>query len=134
MARGRSIAATVIGRAQMRATLDDLAGNSDLRLAQVVAVSLDPAERIFRNAARLWRVGGMPGRIPIGSPLPDIADHVGESEIVRRKRIDRRGARVTVADEGFARKCALPGIGHVPATWRQLIAPRKLGLIKTATR
>src|SRR5471030_3248800 len=130
MARGRPVATTVIGRAQMRTTLDDLAGNPDLRLAQVVAAVLETATRIFRNAARLWRVGGVPGRIPIGGPLPDIADHVGESEIVRRKRIDRRGASVTVADEVFARKCALPDIGHVPATWRQLIAPRKLGLIK----
>src|ERR1039458_848924 len=118
----------------MRAALDDFAGNPDLLLAWVVAAVLETAARIFRNATRLWCVAGMPGRIPIGSPLPDIADHVGESEIVRRKRIDRRGASVTVADEVFARKCALPGIGHVPATWRQLIAPRKLGLIKTATR
>src|SRR5580692_859905 len=116
----------------MRAALDDLAGNPDLRLAWIVAARLDAAARIFRNAARLRRVAGMPGRIPVGGPLPDIADHVDEAEIVGRKRTDRRGARVSVAGEILARKCALPGIGHMPATWRERVAPGKLGLIKTA--
>src|SRR3984885_2518158 len=61
MARRRPVAAAIIGRAQMRAALDDFAGNSDLGLARIVAVSLDAAARVFRNAARLWRVAGMPG-------------------------------------------------------------------------
>src|ERR1700680_5000770 len=113
MARGRPVATAVIRRAQMRAALDDLARNLDPRLAGIVAVGLDPAARILRDAARLWRVASMPGRIPIGGPLPDIADHVGEAKAIRRKRIDRRGARVTIAYEILARKFALPGIGHM---------------------
>src|ERR1700694_2729528 len=76
----------------------------------------------------------MPGGIPIAGPLPDIADHVGKTKAVRRKRIDRRGARVSIACEIVAREFALPGIGHVTAGWREQIAPRKLGLIETATR
>ena len=57
MARGRSIAAAIIRRAEMRAALDHLARNPDVGLARVVAVLLAPAARILRNAAGLRRVG-----------------------------------------------------------------------------
>ena len=49
MTGGGPIAATVIGRAQVRATLDDLAGNPDLRLAWIVAAGLDPAAFLADN-------------------------------------------------------------------------------------
>src|SRR5260370_12388281 len=134
MARSRAVAAAVVWRAQMRATLYDFASNPDPGLAWVVAGSLDPAARVFRNATRFWRVVGMPGRIPVSRPLPDISDHVGEAKTVRRKRIDRRGAGITVARQILARKLTLPGVGHVAATWRYRIAPRKLSLVKSAAR
>ena len=38
MARGRPVAAAVVGRAEVRAALEHLARNSDLRLAGVVAL------------------------------------------------------------------------------------------------
>src|SRR5215213_4867269 len=76
VARSRPVAAAVVRRAEMRAALDHLPGNLDMRQRGVVAVVLPSAARIFRNAARLRRVGFVLGRIPVGRPLPDIADHV----------------------------------------------------------
>src|SRR6188508_2393617 len=96
MARGRAVAAAVVRRAQMRAALDDLAGNPDLRLAGVVAVLLEPAARIFRDAAGLRRIRLVLLRIPVGGPLPDVADHVVHAVAVRRERGHRRGALETI--------------------------------------
>src|SRR5580693_1953061 len=96
MARGRAVAAAVIRRAQMRAAFDDLAGDFDLRLAGVVALRLAAAARIFRHTARLRRVGLVLLRVPIGGPLPDIADHVVDAVAVGRKRRYGRRAIETV--------------------------------------
>ena len=60
MARGWTVAAAVIRRAQMRTAFDDLSGNPDLRLTGVVAVLLATAARIFRYAACFRRVGLVP--------------------------------------------------------------------------
>src|SRR5712671_6056093 len=92
MTRGRTIAAAVIGSAEMRAALEHLAWSPDVRLTRVVARGLWSAARIFRNAARLRRIGVMLLRIPIGRPFPDIADHVVEAVAVGRECGDRRGA------------------------------------------
>src|SRR5690242_17305932 len=94
--RGRSIAAAIIRRAEMRAALQDLARNLDRRLARIVAGVLAPAARVLRDAAGLFGVGLMPRGVPIGGPLPDIADHVVEPVPVGRKGPDRRGALVAV--------------------------------------
>src|SRR5664279_1698910 len=106
----------------MRATLDHLARNPDLRLAWVVAVGLKGATRVLRNAAGFWRVTGVAGRVPIGRPFPDIADHVRKAEAVGRKRLDRRGALVTVGCQILLRKLALPSIGHMMGPWHEPIA------------
>src|SRR4249920_3881917 len=99
MPRGRAIAAAIVRRTQMRAAFDDLARNFDVRLVRVVAVFLAAAARIFRNAARLWRIGFVLSRIPIGRPFPDIADHVVQAVAVRWEGIDWRGAFVAVLME-----------------------------------
>src|SRR5271170_4399679 len=57
MPRGGPVAAAIDWRAEMRAALQHLAGNANLRLAGIVAVGLRPAARILRHAAGLGRVG-----------------------------------------------------------------------------
>src|SRR5690348_4480682 len=51
--RRGAVAPAVVRRAQMRAALDDLAGNFCARLAWIVAVLLPCAARVLRNAAGL---------------------------------------------------------------------------------
>src|ERR1700675_5183600 len=104
----------------MRAALDDLAWNLDLRLAGVVAVFFAAAARIFRNAARLRRVGLVLLRKPVGRPLPDIADHVVHAIAIGRERGHRRRAIEAVLAAVLVREIALPGVGHVPAAGREL--------------
>ena len=134
MARGRAVAAAVVRRAQMRAAFDDLAGDFDLRLARVVAVLLAAAARIFRNAARLRRVGLVLLRKPVGGPFPDIADHVVHAVAVGRKRRYGRRAIKTVLAAVLVREIALPGVGHVLAAGRELVAPGELGAVEAAAR
>src|SRR5437763_3306649 len=128
MTRGRPIAATVIGSAKMRTAFKHLAWNPDVRMTRVVAGGLGPAARIFRNAARLWRIGFMLRRIPIVSPFPDIADHVVQPVAVGRECSDRRGTFEAVGAEVSVREFALPSVGHVPAAWRELRAPGVFGV------
>src|SRR6266699_523785 len=89
VSRGGPVAAAIVWRAQMRAAFQNLAGNSDLRLAGIEASVLASAARIFRNTARLWRVCFMLLRIPVGRPFPDIPDHVVDAVAVRREGRDR---------------------------------------------
>src|SRR5262245_41424124 len=72
MTRRRPIAAAIIRRTQMRAALDHLAGNLDVRKAGVVAVLLSPAARVFWNTAGLRRVGLVLCRPPVRGPFPYI--------------------------------------------------------------
>src|SRR6185312_4475003 len=104
VARGRTVAAAVARRAKMRAALEDLAGNFDFRQTRIVAVLLTSAAGVFRDAARLGRIGFVLGGPPIRGPFPDIADHVVEPIAVRRECHHRRGTRVTVAIEILVRK------------------------------
>src|SRR5215469_3945200 len=55
VARRRTVAAAVIGRAQVRAALEHLARDADVRLAAVVAALLRRAVRILRRAAGAYR-------------------------------------------------------------------------------
>src|ERR1700730_15399336 len=89
---GGPVAAAIVRRAEMRAAFQDLPGNPYLWLAGIEASVLPSAAWIFRNAAGLRRVRFMLGRIPVGGPFPDIADHVVDPVAVRRKGRDRRGA------------------------------------------
>ena len=134
MARGRAVAAAVVRRAQMRAAFDDFAGDLDLRLAGVVAVFFAAAARIFRNAARFRRVGLVLLRKPVGRPFPDIADHVVHAIAIGRKRRHRRRAVKTVLAAVLVREIALPGVGHVLAAGRELVAPGELGAVEPAAR
>src|SRR5882757_2103127 len=93
---GGPIAAAIVRRAQMRAALDDLAGDTDVRLAGIVAALLASPARVLGNAARLRRIGLMLRRVPVRRPFPDIADHVVQAVAVGRKRRHRRGALKTV--------------------------------------
>src|SRR5262245_51647074 len=61
-----------------------------------------------------------------------MADHVVEAVAVGWKRPDRRGARGAVSREVFARKLALPGIGHMTAARGQFVAPGELGPVEAA--
>src|SRR5450755_3350020 len=118
MSCGRSIAAAIVGRTEMRAAFEDLPGDADLRKAGIEAFVLRAAAGIFRNAARLLRVRFMSLRIPVGRPFPDIPDHVVDAVAVRREGRDRRGAVEAVGAQILAWEFALPGVGHVAAAWR----------------
>src|SRR6478736_3929663 len=115
MARSRPVASAVVRRAQMRAAFDDLLWNLHVGRSGVVAVVLAPAARVLRNAAGLWGVGFVPRRVPVGRPLPDVADHVVKSVTVWRKCADRRRALEAVRIGVLVREFTLPGICHVTA-------------------
>src|SRR5262245_23809916 len=132
MTRGRTVAAAIVGRAQVRAALEHLASDPDLRLAGVVARSLGSATRVFRDAARLWGVRFVPPRPPIGGPFPHIADHVVDAVAVRRKRHHWRRALMAVGREVFMRENTLPSVRHAPAVRRELVAPGVFGTVKPA--
>ena len=134
MTRGRPVAAAVVRRAKVRAAFDDLARNPDLRLVRVVARGLGAAARVLRNAAGLRRVGFVLRRIEIGGPFPDIADHVVDAVAVRRKCGHRRSALEAVLVVVLVRKLALPGVRHVLAARRELVAPREFRAVEPAAR
>src|SRR5215470_1333673 len=89
VARRWSVAAAIVRRAQVRAALEDLARNPDGGLAGVVALLFTPAARVLGNAACLWRIGLVAGRVPVAGPFPDVADHVAKAVAVAREGIDR---------------------------------------------
>src|SRR5437762_4492772 len=68
--RGGTVTAAVVRRAQMRAALDDLAGNLDVRLAGIVTRCLRAAARVFRDAAGFGRIGLVLLRVPVRGPFP----------------------------------------------------------------
>src|SRR6185437_2964478 len=86
VARGWTVSAAVIWRAKVRATLENLAGNFDVRLARIVAVRFAATARVLRNAAGLRRIGLVLCAVPVDGPFPDIADHVVEAITVWRER------------------------------------------------
>src|SRR3954464_12110373 len=96
VACGGTVAAAIVRRAKVRAALDHLAGDFDVRLAGIVACGLSAAARVFRDAASLRRIGLMLLGVPVGGPFPGISDHVVNAVSIRRKRRDRRGAFKTV--------------------------------------
>src|SRR5262245_8353969 len=130
----RPVAAAVVRRAQVRAALEHLPWNPDLRLARVVALLLARPARISRRATGLALGGGMRLGVPVLGPLPGVADHVVEAIAVRREGGHRRRALETVLVQVLVRELALPGVGHVPAAGRELVAPGELGAIGAAAR
>src|SRR5882672_3739002 len=125
--RCRPVASAVVRRAQVRAAFDDLLWNLDVGGSGVVAAILAPAARVLRDAAGLRRIRFVPRRVPVGRPLPDVADHVVQTVTVRRECGDRRRALEPIGIGVLAGEFTLPGIGHVTAMRRELIAPRELG-------
>ena len=132
MPRRRAVTAAIVRGAQVRAAFDHLARDLDVR--RVVARGLGPTARVLRDAAGFGCVGLVLWRIPVGRPLPHVADHVVDAVAVRWERRHRRGSFVAVERKILVRKTALPGVGHVLAAGRELVTPRKLGAVKTATR
>ena len=104
MARGGTIAPAIARCAQMRAALQHLARNPDLRLARIETGVLARAARVLRNAAGLRDIRFVPVDIPVGGPFPGIADHVVNAVAVGRKRRHRRGARETIACQILVRE------------------------------
>ncbi len=76
----------------------------------------------------------MAHRIPVGRPFPDVADHVEHAVAVGRIALHRRRARPAVARQVLVQELALPGVGHVPAARRELVAPGELHVDKPAAR
>src|SRR5215831_587465 len=134
MACGWTVAAAVVGRAQMRAALQNFARNPDLRLPRVEARLFPRAARVLWNATALGRIRFMLRCIPVGCPLPDVADHVVKAVAVGWKCRDRRGALVAVKPQVLVRKCSLPSVRHVAAAGRELVAPSEFRAIETAAR
>src|SRR6185503_13295133 len=134
VARRGPIAAAVVGGAEVRAALEHLARDADAGLAGVVARLLAPAARIARHAAWLGCVGLVPRGVPVGGPFPDVADHVVEAVAVGWEGRDRRRATVAVGDQVLAWEFALPGVGHMPAARRELVAPGELRAVEAAAR
>src|SRR5262249_54337964 len=125
---------TVVRCTEVRSTLEHLARDPDFRLAGVVACSLRPAARVFRDAAHLRRIGFVLGRPPVGRPFPDIADHVADAVAVRWERSYRRGSFVAILTKVLIWKLALPRVGHMLAARRELVAPGELGAVEPAAR
>src|SRR5882757_7121408 len=132
VSRGRPIAAAIVRRAQMRAAFQNLPWDAYLWQAGIEAFVLASAAGIFRNAAGLRSVRFVSWRIPVGRPFPDIPDHVVDAVAVRRKGRDRRGAIEAVGTEILMREFALPGVGHMPVTRRELRAPGVFGVSQAA--
>ena len=123
-ARRGPVSAAVVWRAEVRAALDHPAGDENLGLARIVALGLARSAGIARRATGLDHLAGMTRHVPVGGPLPDVADHVQQAVAVRRERVDRRGARVAVALQVLPRELALPGVGHVLVARQELVSPR----------
>ncbi len=75
----------------------------------------------------------MPG-IPIRGPLPSIADHIEQPEVVRWERTDRGGAFVAIQRQILPGKLALPVVRQHLSIRRQLITPGEFAALMTAAR
>src|SRR6478752_8685725 len=128
MAGRRTIAAAIVGCAQMRAALEHPARNLVFRLARIVAEMIGPTTRVLRDAAGLQGISRMFGSVEVAGPFPDVADQIVNPIGIRREGGDRRGPLIAVELRILERKRTLPGIRHLPAAGRQLLAPGELRL------
>jgi hypothetical protein len=108
------VAPAIVRRAQVRAALEHLARDADLRLAG----SKLPSPRRRRadscgHAAGLRRAPFVLAARTSPGPFPDIADHVVQAVAVGGKGGHGRGALVAVVARFWVREAALPGVGHV---------------------
>src|SRR5262252_3267814 len=132
VARCWAITATVVRCAKMRSTLNHLARNFYMRHARIVAFLFAPTSWALGNAARLRHITFVRRGVPVGGPLPHIADHVVNAVSVWRERIHRRRALIAIFCPVEARKFPLPGIGHVLSSRRELVSPRIFGVFEPA--
>src|SRR5262249_52872521 len=131
VARGGSVAAAVVRRAQMRAAFENLARNFNVWLTRVEAAAFGATPWVFRDTAGFRCVSLVLRRIPVVSPFPDIADHVVETVAVRRKCFHRRGTLETARAALLMRKLTLPCICHLVIVGHELITPRVVGSLKS---
>src|SRR4030095_13857029 len=75
----------------------------------------------------------MARHVPVGGPLPDVADRVVEPVAVGREGPDRRGALETVFDQIAPGEFALPRVGHEFPARKELLAPGERGPIQSAS-
>jgi hypothetical protein len=132
MARSRSIAAAIAGRAKMGAALQHLPRNFDVRLMWIAALFFGAAARIPRYATGLLRIGFMFGGIPVRGPLPNVANHVVKSEAIGKEGCHRRSSRETVRAQILIWEIALPRVGAMFSVGCKFIAPCVFGLVKSA--
>lgn len=129
--RSGSISKAVVGRTQMRSTLDHPHRIGHLLLPHV-------ATRVRRGATRASR-----GDVPIarcvvrsenvGGPLPHISGHVRQAISVDTEGSHRRGSDEPVLGPVLPRKASLPRVCQVPAPWSEFIAPDEPRTIETAS-
>lgn len=132
MARRRTIAPATGRCTKTRAAFQYPARNAHCRLARIVARFHGGASRVLGDTAGLGRIGRVLRRVPVGRPLPGVADHVEHAFAIGWKGTHRRGSGVAVAAQILVRETTLPGIGHVLATGRHLIAPGELRTVEAA--
>lgn len=125
MPRRRPIALAAVGSAEVRASLDNLAGYCDLRRLRVVTILLARASRVRRSAACLQ---------PVDGPLPYIADQVADTLLVWREGGHGGSALAVALGAVLVWECALPGVGHVTSVRRKFVTPGKFDAVKPVTR
>src|SRR5436853_5685077 len=96
LACGRSVAEAIIGRAKVRAALDDPPRDAGARAVPAVTLHGRLDARVVRHPARLGGVIGVARGEEVRRPLPDVSRHVVEAEPVCRETLDRRCAEVAV--------------------------------------
>src|SRR4029079_14827641 len=121
VARRGAVTPAVVRRTKVRAALEHLARDAGAGLERIIAAFGPGAAWVRGHATGLGRVGLVLGRVPVGRPLPDVADHVVDAVAVGREGAHRRGPRPAVGAQVLVWKVALPGVGHVPAARDELV-------------
>src|SRR5215207_5635988 len=116
----------------MRAALHHLAWDAEVLQLRIVASLPIATPGTLDGAARMRRL--TMGLIPVGGPLPDIADHVHQAVAVGWKRPHGGSTGVPVLLEVLDRELALPGVRHPLVRRGELVTPRELGAIEAPAR
>src|ERR1700712_3222868 len=85
MARGGSIAATIVRSAEVGAALDYFARNFNIGPTGIVTCGFGATPRIFGDATCFSCIGLMLLGVPVDRPFPDIADHVVNAVSIGRE-------------------------------------------------